>query len=122
MTGGGLQVPLVVEVRPREARHGGESGKGIEDWPFPPGGPLPIGFSVIPSRASRPGVPSEYKGAHCYSQEYVFINSTCAVRGVAGVDTHVGFACKETTTATEVRTQPEAPSQPLGRSPPAAHA
>ncbi|TLZ75320.1 MAG: ATP-binding protein, partial [Methanobacteriota archaeon] len=31
MTGGGLQMPLMVEVRPRETRHGGESVKVIED-------------------------------------------------------------------------------------------
>jgi len=30
-TGGGLQMPLMVEVRPRETRHGGESVKVIED-------------------------------------------------------------------------------------------
>jgi len=68
------------------------------------------------SRASRPGAPSEYKGAHCYSQEYVFLNSTRAVRGVVGVETHVGFARKETTTAKEVRTQPEVPWKAFGRS------
>jgi len=31
MTGGGLEMPLMVEVRPRETRHGGESVKVIED-------------------------------------------------------------------------------------------
>jgi len=31
MTGGGLQMPLMVEVRPRETKHGGESVKVIED-------------------------------------------------------------------------------------------
>ena len=31
MTGGGLQMPLMVEVRPRETRHGGESIKVIDD-------------------------------------------------------------------------------------------
>jgi DNA helicase HerA-like ATPase len=31
MTGGGLQMPLMVEVRPRETKHGGESVKIIED-------------------------------------------------------------------------------------------
>jgi len=48
--------------------------------------------------------PSEYKGAHCYSQEYVFLNSTRVVRGEVGEETHGGFARKETTTAKEVRT------------------
>lgn len=31
VTGGGIQMPLLVEVRPRETRHGGESVKVIED-------------------------------------------------------------------------------------------
>ena len=31
MTGGGLQMPLMVEIRPRETRHGGESVKVIPD-------------------------------------------------------------------------------------------
>ena len=30
-TGGGLQMPIIVEVRPRETKHGGESVKVIED-------------------------------------------------------------------------------------------
>ena len=31
VVGGGIQMPLLVEVRPRETRHGGESVKVIED-------------------------------------------------------------------------------------------
>jgi len=31
VTGGGIQMPLLVEVRPRETRHGGESVKVIDD-------------------------------------------------------------------------------------------
>ena len=31
VVGGGVQMPLLVEVRPRETRHGGESVKVIED-------------------------------------------------------------------------------------------
>ncbi len=31
VTGGGIQMPLLVEVRPRETKHGGESVKVIED-------------------------------------------------------------------------------------------
>ena len=69
-----------------------------------------------PEPGGQSGAPSEYKGAHCYSQEYVFLNSTRAVRGLVGVETYVGFARKETTTAKEVRTQPEVPWKAFGRS------
>jgi len=31
IVGGGVQMPLMVEVRPRETKHGGESVKVIED-------------------------------------------------------------------------------------------